>query len=123
MPKYAPCLHVKCAHPQPFDLIGTFFALKCSWRYKLPEHMVRFVEVALCAEIDWARSHLGHINLNYGEMAETATKHLPLGLYAPFFAMIFFCYKGPKSPKAKVVQWVVRYGALVVKTRVFAAAN
>eukprot|EP00983_Pelagomonas_calceolata_P022934 721091-Pelagomonas_calceolata.AAC.3 len=32
----------------------------CSWRYKLPEHMLRFMLVALCAEIDWAKSHLGH---------------------------------------------------------------
>eukprot|EP00983_Pelagomonas_calceolata_P075009 1152809-Pelagomonas_calceolata.AAC.2 len=43
MPKYAPFSHLKCAHPQPFDLIGTSFALKCSWHYKLPEHMLRFV--------------------------------------------------------------------------------
>eukprot|EP00983_Pelagomonas_calceolata_P067549 1149513-Pelagomonas_calceolata.AAC.2 len=27
-----------CAHPQPLHLIGTTFALKCSWHYKLPEH-------------------------------------------------------------------------------------
>eukprot|EP00983_Pelagomonas_calceolata_P007444 243273-Pelagomonas_calceolata.AAC.1 len=40
MPKYAPFLHLKCARPQPFDPIGTMFALKCSWRYKLPEHML-----------------------------------------------------------------------------------
>eukprot|EP00983_Pelagomonas_calceolata_P040123 1137470-Pelagomonas_calceolata.AAC.4 len=80
-PTYAPCLHFKSTHPQPFDLIGTFFALKCSWRYKLPGHMLRFVSVALCAEIDWTRAHIGHVNPNYGELAEIATKHQPLGLF------------------------------------------
>eukprot|EP00983_Pelagomonas_calceolata_P120113 1160675-Pelagomonas_calceolata.AAC.10 len=40
---------VRCAHSQPLDLIGTTQALKCSWRYKLPELMLRFVSVAQCA--------------------------------------------------------------------------
>eukprot|EP00983_Pelagomonas_calceolata_P115889 1160247-Pelagomonas_calceolata.AAC.28 len=56
MPKYAPFLHLKCAHPQPFDPTGTICALKCSWRYKLPEHMLRFLYVALRAEMDWAKA-------------------------------------------------------------------
>eukprot|EP00983_Pelagomonas_calceolata_P051841 1142589-Pelagomonas_calceolata.AAC.3 len=34
---------LKCAHPQPLHLIGTTVALECSWRYKLPEHVLRFV--------------------------------------------------------------------------------
>eukprot|EP00983_Pelagomonas_calceolata_P051573 1142473-Pelagomonas_calceolata.AAC.7 len=36
-------LAVQCAHPQPLHLIGTIVALKCSRRYKLPEHVLRFV--------------------------------------------------------------------------------
>eukprot|EP00983_Pelagomonas_calceolata_P051380 1142381-Pelagomonas_calceolata.AAC.6 len=40
----------RCAHSQPLHLIGTILALKCSWRSKLPEHMLRFAEVALCAK-------------------------------------------------------------------------
>eukprot|EP00983_Pelagomonas_calceolata_P070516 1150812-Pelagomonas_calceolata.AAC.3 len=43
------------------------FALKCGWRYKLPAHMLRFVLVALCAQIDWAKAHMGHGNPNYGK--------------------------------------------------------
>eukprot|EP00983_Pelagomonas_calceolata_P096130 1158094-Pelagomonas_calceolata.AAC.4 len=43
VPKYAPFWHLKCAHPQPLHLIGRIFAPKCGWRYKLPEHMLRFV--------------------------------------------------------------------------------
>eukprot|EP00983_Pelagomonas_calceolata_P056065 1144426-Pelagomonas_calceolata.AAC.10 len=43
VPKYAPSLCFKCAHSQPLHLIWTSFALKHSWRYKLPEHMLRFV--------------------------------------------------------------------------------
>eukprot|EP00983_Pelagomonas_calceolata_P085202 1156506-Pelagomonas_calceolata.AAC.2 len=43
VPKYAPFLPFKCAHPQPLHLIGTIFAKQCSegWHYKLPEHMLR----------------------------------------------------------------------------------
>eukprot|EP00983_Pelagomonas_calceolata_P113107 1159953-Pelagomonas_calceolata.AAC.4 len=41
MPKYAPFLHFNCAHSQPLHLIGTILDLKFSWRYKLPEHMLR----------------------------------------------------------------------------------
>eukprot|EP00983_Pelagomonas_calceolata_P041921 1138260-Pelagomonas_calceolata.AAC.1 len=32
VPKYAPFLHLECAHSQPLHLIGTILALKCSWR-------------------------------------------------------------------------------------------
>eukprot|EP00983_Pelagomonas_calceolata_P082318 1155891-Pelagomonas_calceolata.AAC.8 len=53
--------------------------------------------------MDWAKAHMGHENPNSGKMAEMATSHQPL---AP-----------------NLVQRVVRYGALVVKTRVCAAAN
>eukprot|EP00983_Pelagomonas_calceolata_P012235 391106-Pelagomonas_calceolata.AAC.8 len=42
VPEHAPLLHLNCAHSQPLHLIGTVLALKCSWRYKLPEHMHRF---------------------------------------------------------------------------------
>eukprot|EP00983_Pelagomonas_calceolata_P066161 1148892-Pelagomonas_calceolata.AAC.8 len=69
----------KCTHSGSLHLIGTILALECSLRYYLPEHMLRFVQVALCALIDWATAHMGH--------------------------------------------WVVRYGVLVVKTRLHAAAN
>eukprot|EP00983_Pelagomonas_calceolata_P035283 1103477-Pelagomonas_calceolata.AAC.2 len=34
---------LKPAHPQPLHPIGTNLALQCYWRYKLPEHMLRFV--------------------------------------------------------------------------------
>eukprot|EP00983_Pelagomonas_calceolata_P124094 1161073-Pelagomonas_calceolata.AAC.1 len=40
IPKYAPFLHLKCVHSQPLHMIGAILALKCSWRYKLPEHML-----------------------------------------------------------------------------------
>eukprot|EP00983_Pelagomonas_calceolata_P037521 1136364-Pelagomonas_calceolata.AAC.2 len=40
VPKYAPFLHLKCAHSQPLHLVGTILALECSWHYKLPEHML-----------------------------------------------------------------------------------
>eukprot|EP00983_Pelagomonas_calceolata_P119335 1160595-Pelagomonas_calceolata.AAC.4 len=41
MPEYAPFSDLKCAHPQPLHLIGT--TLKCSWRYKLPEYLLKIV--------------------------------------------------------------------------------
>eukprot|EP00983_Pelagomonas_calceolata_P069939 1150573-Pelagomonas_calceolata.AAC.6 len=80
VPKYAPFLLLKCAHPQPLYQIGTLLALKCSWRYMLTEHMLNFVKIALYAEIKWAKAHMRHVNPNYGKMAEFAAQHQPLGL-------------------------------------------
>eukprot|EP00983_Pelagomonas_calceolata_P055013 1143940-Pelagomonas_calceolata.AAC.1 len=62
IPKYAPFLHLKCVNSQPLHVIEPIFTLKCSWRYKLPKHMLKFVFVALCAYIDWAKAHMGHVN-------------------------------------------------------------
>eukprot|EP00983_Pelagomonas_calceolata_P058023 1145329-Pelagomonas_calceolata.AAC.3 len=48
----------ECAHPQPLHPIGTILALKYSWHYKVPDQMLRSVQVAQCAEIDWAKTHM-----------------------------------------------------------------
>lgn len=45
---------------QPLHLIGTMLAVKRSWHNKLPEHMLRFAKVALCALIGWAEAFEGH---------------------------------------------------------------
>eukprot|EP00983_Pelagomonas_calceolata_P071137 1151094-Pelagomonas_calceolata.AAC.1 len=65
-------------------------------RYRQPEKMWR--------EIDWAKAHMGHVNSNSGEMAGIATT-----------------LNDQETPN--LLQWVVRYGVSVVKTRVHAAAN
>eukprot|EP00967_Tisochrysis_lutea_P041186 scaffold49465_cov14-Tisochrysis_lutea.AAC.1 len=59
-------------------------------------------------------------------MAEIAMKTPSIGsVHFISLAMIFFCCKDSK-PKGKYsigVLWMVRYGVLVLKTRVQAAAN
>eukprot|EP00983_Pelagomonas_calceolata_P125801 1161239-Pelagomonas_calceolata.AAC.2 len=48
--KCAPFLHLKCAYSQPLHLIENILAQKCSWRFKLPEHMLRFVCCPVCLD-------------------------------------------------------------------------
>lgn len=47
--KQIPFLHSMCVHSQSLYLIRTILAFKCNWYHKLPECMLRFVEVTLCA--------------------------------------------------------------------------
>eukprot|EP00983_Pelagomonas_calceolata_P068499 1149948-Pelagomonas_calceolata.AAC.4 len=92
-----------CSHPQPLHLVVTILASNCSWLSKLPEHMLRFVKVALCAEIDWSKACMGHVNANpvlfMGKWLKAA--HNTTGSFHSIsFAMIILCYKDPKSPKS-----------------------
>eukprot|EP00983_Pelagomonas_calceolata_P082315 1155891-Pelagomonas_calceolata.AAC.5 len=100
------------------------FQGRSCWRYRPPEHMLRLVCVALCAQIDWAKAHMGHVNHNYGKVAEIATKHQPLGLFTPIVLQWCFLSLGSQITKNHPI-WCSGWSdrVLVVKTRVHAAAD
>eukprot|EP00983_Pelagomonas_calceolata_P031900 1001577-Pelagomonas_calceolata.AAC.1 len=56
-------------------------------------------------------------------MAEIATQRQPMGLFTPLCCDNVIFLQGLQITKNDPITWVITYGVMVVKTRVYAAAS